>query len=429
MKILDSLQDKIPPHDLALERTVIGASLLDSKVTPPLLPEEFFLDRHRVIWTAMRELYESDGAFDLRSVVGHLAAKGKLSDAGGPAHIGLCVEEGCLSIQVNIYARMIRDHARQRQIIALGAELIGKGYNGEISEAEIARRIDELPGPLTSAIYDPALNWNSIVGRWGEKRILSGYSGLDTITGGHGQGELILIAGRPSHGKTAFSTNLARRIAGQGTEVDYLTLEETADAITRNWISQISGVPGYRIKEGTLTPSEIEACEAAVVQIQELPLTCTSLETINSLDEDAVVGMAARSKGRVLFVDHCQKVNTRGDSRVYGLESLLNRLHAVAIRNKITIIVLWQLRRDMDKDNRPPQLSDLRDSGAAEMAPRQILLLYWPWKSKPDDNPQSYYRVDVAKNSHAGTAVHDMSYDPVCGRFDDSVNPNQPEPF
>jgi len=160
--------------------------------------------------------------------------------------------------------------------------------------------------------------------------------------------------------------------------VDYFTLEETDDAITRRWVSQVSGVHNYRIKEGALSPSDIEQAEAAVKDIQGLPLICTAMDTIGNLDEDTVVGTVAHAHSRIVFVDHLQKVQTRGESRVYGLERVINRLHALAIRQQKIVVILSQLSRTMETEKRRPMLSDMRDSGAQEMAARKVLLLYWP---------------------------------------------------
>jgi len=156
-----------------------------------------------------------------------------------------------------------------------------------------------------------------------------------------------------------------------------------------------------------------------VGKLQDLPIRVTALDTMRTLDEDAICGMVAGAESKIVFVDHLQKIVTKGDSRQYGLERALNRLHAIGIRQGKAVIILSQLGRLMEKENRPPILSDMRDTGALEMAPRQVWLLYWPWKADPTkpDHPQNLYRIDVAKNSDGETGLIQVDFYAPCGQF------------
>lgn len=416
----DLLTHKIPPHDLGAERAVIGACILEPSAMVPLLPAEFYAEKHRKIWVAMLELLEKDGTFDSVTIAGQLQSTGDLEGAGGPAHLGQCIEEALIVSSVKGVARMIREKSNERELIKLGTEMIGSVYEGKrLSELDVIQRLEGLPGSLSTAIYDPAVNWHRIVERWGKSLIKTGWDGLDKVLLGFDLGELVVIAGRPSHGKTAFGLALMRKVAGAGTTVDYLALEESDDVATRRLISGVSGVDNYRLKIGNISPAEFADAELAVKALQELPLNVTGLDTMRNLDEDTVVGMAARALGKVVIIDHAQKVNTKGESRTYGLERFLNRLHAIGIRQQKVIIVLWQLNRRMEQEERPPRLSDLRDSGGAEQAARQVLLLYWPWKVKPEEHDALSYQIAVAKNSDGGTGNVTMAYDAKCGRFED----------
>src|SRR5439155_26622660 len=136
--------------------------------------------------------------------------------------------------------------------------------------------------------------------------------------------------------------------------VEYLPLEETDDEIVQRFIAKRTGISTLRLSDGALAPSELRAAEAAVLALRDLPLTVTSLRTNGALDADSLVGLVAASRAALVILDHLQKVITRGESRVYGIEEFLNRLHALAIRRQIVVIVTAQLSRDMDKERRPP---------------------------------------------------------------------------
>lgn len=411
--VIDTLT-KIPPHSIEAEQAVIGACLLEPTAMPPLSPDEFYKEGHRTAWRAMRDLVDLDGGLDIVTLTSHLRTLDLLDDVGGYAHLASCMEQGCVTSQVKGLARQIREAAKQREIMRLGAEMIQSG----LSEAEVVKRLNDLPGPLTGAIYDPAINWERIQARWGKKRILTGFGSLDHVLTGLGEGKLIVIAGRTSHGKTAFATNLQRILSESGHTTDYITLEDTDDDVTQRLISQVSGIATYRLTIGNLNEHEFQDAEEAVKHIQGIPLNVTALDTIRSLSEDSVVGMVSTSAAKIIFVDYLQKVSTPGPSRVYGIENFMNRLHAIAIRDGKVVVLMAQLSRTMETENRPPRLSDLRDSGSIEQIARQVLLLYWPWKAD-NSKPQNEYVVDVAKNSGAGTGTVTIDFEAVCGRFKD----------
>lgn len=404
----------LTPEVLGAERALIGGMLLPdvAATLPPLRPEEFFADRHRVIWKTIIDMDVHGERAGLISLATELEARGDLEAAGGAAHLALCVQEACLDFHLLTFARQIRDAARERTLRALGLEL----QQQNLTPAQITERLEDLPGPLTTAIFDPAHNWQRIVASWDQALITTGLHALDALTVGITPGELMVIAGRTSHGKTAFALDLTLRLATAGVAVDFVTLEETADAIVRRLVANRTGLPLWRLKKGELAATDFADAEHAVAQLQALPLTVTALDTIRTLDESSVVAVVASSKAPVVILDHLQKIHTSGDSRVYGLERVLNRLHAVGLKHQRAIIVNAQLSREMDAQKRPPELRDLRDSGATEQSARQVWLLYWPAKQYQDRLPNEY-ELYVAKNNDGGTGVVRLDFDATCGRF------------
>jgi replicative DNA helicase len=398
---------------LPLERAVIGGVLYaNSTRIPPLLSTEFFADYHRVIWDIIVTIADRNEIPDLPTVHGDLVLGGQLAAAGGPAHLALCCEEGAPAIYVTQYARQIREAARRRAVRVLGADLVSQGF----TDAEIAERLDALPGPLTSAIFDPGEAWQRIQAGWGEARVCLGLGSLDTLTGGLGRGEMIVVAGRTSHGKTAFTVDAALRMAKAGIPVEILTLEETQEAITRRLLSSLAGVETRRLKSGALAPSDFSSADEAVLRLTSLPLVVTGVESVRAIDEASVLGVVGQSDATVVMVDHLQKIATRDESRVYGLERVLNRLHADAIKNHRVVWVNAQLNRETDVRKGPPELSDLRDSGAIEILARQVWMLYWPVKHNSERHPREY-ELYVRKNSEGGTGVVPLSFDAARGRF------------
>lgn len=403
------------PTVLAVERALLGGILIaDDIPIPPLLVEEFYSEAHRVIWTAVLAMDARGERAGLISIAEELRRRGEIERAGGDAHLALCVEQACLEFHSTTFARQIREAARSRMLRQLGLQLTAQGLSAE----EVAARLEALPGPVTSAVFDPAHNWRRIVERWERGRILTGLSALDRMTAGLAVGELAAVGGRTSHGKTSLLCAIARRLAEAGTQVEIITLEESDDELVRRLVASVTGISSVRLKDGSLSPDKFAAAERAIERLQALPLRITSLETIRSLDEDSVVGVTAASAAPVVLIDHLQKVITAGESRVYGLERLLNRLHAVALKYNRVIVVAAQLSREMDAQRRPPELRDLRDSGAIEQSARQVWLIYWPCKHDRTRDV-SHFEVYVAKNSGGGTGIVPLRYEASCGRFSD----------
>lgn len=379
---------------------------------PPLLPSEFLSRGHQAIWVAMQGLAELDGRPSLPTLHRALAQADDLALAGGPAHLALCVEEAHVPAYVPGCARQIREAARERALHALGQELAREG----LDEPEIRARLDAMPGPLTAPLYDARAAWHQIEASWGERRILTHVAPLDTMTAGLTPGELVVVAGRTSAGKTAWCCHLALALANHNTPATILTLEETEAAITRRLIANLSGVPVWKLKTGTLTPSEERDARLAVEWIAALPLRVVSLETVRVLDEGHVVATVAAQDSPVVFIDHLQKIATGDDSRVYGLERVMNALHAVGVRQRRVLITACQLSRLVESEKRAPRIPDIRDSGAIEQAARQIWLLHWPARFDPTLDPTDY-ELHVAKNSDGGTGVIPLRFDPRSGRF------------
>ena len=422
--LADLLTTKIPPHDLEAERGLIGAVLCGLDAMPPLLPEEFYLQRHRHIWTACQACEALDGRPTLVTVVAELRRRGKLEESGGPAHLALCVEEGCTLYPLTGAARTVRDRARERAMIALGADLMREG----VSTTEVEARLAALPGPVATAIWDPGESWQRIRSRWGQARLETGWRGLDERTGGLWPGELVVVAGRTSHGKTSFSTAGALRMAASGIPVDILTLEDPVDSMTRRLLSCLTGIPYRDLRSGQIPPIDETKAGYAAEELARMPLTVTGVDRHAKSTEEGVLGLLAACKGRVVILDHLQRVQTKDISRAYALERVLGRIHEHVQRTGQVAWVNCQLNREVEaRKDGAPTLADIRDSGSIEILARQVWLLSWPWKW---DKKRAYrdYEVNVAKNSDGPTGLVPFSWISKSGRFYDPDEPADHEP-
>ena len=401
---------------LTTERALIGAVLYErGQVIPPLLAHEFFSDRHRQVWEVLTDLAEGIDA----GILMHELARLEILDAvGGPSFIAQCLEDGVLVIPALIprYAALIREACRLRMTGALGERMRAQGMPPEQVERELA----QLPGPLTRAEpYVPSDTWH----RWQQRLrhhgpgLSTGLHALDEILGSVLPGELGIVAGRTSHGKTAFMLHLVLHAAAQDMPVTVISLEETAALVTARLVSARSEIPYVWLAQGVaLTAEQQRAVDAALRWLDGLPITLLDLETLKTSDVDTVCGAVAAATTPLVAVDHLQKITTRHDSRVYGIEDALNRLHAAALRQNRIILVSAQLNRDSEVDRRPPRLSDLRDSGSVEILARKLMLLYWPWRHDKTKDPYDY-QIDLAKNATGRTAIAAVRFRAATGAF------------
>ena len=217
---------------------------------------------------------------------------------------------------------------------------------------------------------------------------------------------------------------MAVAAASRGIPTLFLSLEESVARVTRRLVSCRSGVPYRRLADGLpLAEEERDEVEQALAWLDGLPLDVLSVETLKSLDEETVCGAVAAATAAVVVVDHVQKVSTGGESRQYGIERVMNRLHAAALRDRRVVVVCAQLNRESENERRAPRLSDLRDSGSIEIMARKVLLLYWPFKH--DATRDRYeYQIHVAKQSTGGTGVVDVRFRAETGTFWDDPAQN-----
>lgn len=424
--------DRIPPHNLDAERAMLGAVLMEGRrALDPLdaagvMATDFYTETHRIIYAQMQRLSAGGVPVDLVSLAEALIRAGQLEAVGGPPTLALLAEEGSIAAHLETYARIVVDLAKHRELIQATMEAqaaaFERGKPADDIIGDLASRLDRLAQRTRGGVYDPAANWQRIVGAWGRGTVMTGLKVLDDLTGGTSRGDMIAIAGRTSHGKTTFSADRALAMAAAGLKVDVLALEESEDAFTRLLIANLANVSTFRMRTGQLSDAEFLRAEDAVRRLQDLPVKVIGLETLRTLDERAVVAAVSLSRADIVILDHIHKVQTRrhakDDLRTYQIGRLVDKLHALALRDGRVIWLTAQLSREMEHQKRPPVMSDISDSASIEKGARQVLLLYWKWKHDASKDPEDY-EIHLAKNSGGGTGKVEVAYIAATGRFSD----------
>jgi replicative DNA helicase len=405
------MTERIPGADaeaLSIERALIGGCLVDTRGCrewPSLLPSYFYLLKHEWIWQAMLDLTEVSEHPDLLMLAQELHRTDRLVDVGGTAYLVALVEEGTCAVDLRRYGALVRRGAAERDRQRLAGELLAHPEGSEEVEA-ILRSLEEQPGqPAALASLFTRLEAGSTAA------IETGLEAIDSRLGGVKVGQLTVIAGRTSHAKTALVCDLAKRFARGDHSVDFITLEDPAEAIAARLIAGDGGRSVRFVREGRLAGLDAER-----LALELLPITVTS---VPGCKESAVIGAVAASRAEVVIIDHLQQIGLDGaddESRNYVLERIMGRLAAVARRDGKAVILTAQLNREMERTKREPTLADIRDSGAVEQAARVVLLVYWRSKHDPHADPADYL-VKIEKNSEGATGRASLKWNAATGRF------------
>lgn len=417
----------VPPHDLGAERAILGAVLFGgtsvfTTVAATLRATDWYTEANRSVYAAMVALAERTEPIDALTVAEELRRSDRITQAGGPAYLALLCEEASIAAHLDAYLSIVRDKAVLRELIAGAMRTIDaatearQGVRELVSEAE--RSVSVLVDRWAEQTFDPAVDWAELVARSRRRRVQTRLDALDRMLGGIDLGTFVVVGGRTSHGKTSYGCELLLRFGQGGWSTEYVTLEETRHAIVRRLIGNLTGISLMRLKDMATSDEEFRDAEDAVRTLQGLPITIRGVASIRSIDEEAVLAAVAASSAQIVIVDHIHQITTHDESRVYGLDRVVKRLLAVAVRDDKLVIGLAQLGRDMDQHRRPPVLADLSDASAIEKTARQVWLLYWPSKHKPERD-HGDYEVYVTKHSDGPTGVVSLRYEALCGRFRD----------
>lgn len=420
--LLDAVADA-----LNAERGLLGGLLWQpTAALAPLLSGEFSQERHRDLWRVYEDLASEGVPRDITMVCERINSA-IWSRAEALAYLAQLIEDTIAAVWLEEYAKAVRKHATDRAVHVLGQELQRTGLSPE----EIQDRIRAMPGPVSPSLVTPIDGWRAVQERWGQSHIQTGLRALDEIVDGLAPGKLVAVGGRTSHGKTAFMLDRAIAMAKRNVAVEILSLEETHASLTARLLAIETGYMNRAILHGAVTGEQVNRLDVAADRLDRLPLRVTTAESIKSLDAHALLAIVRRSPAPVIMIDYLQKITTQDHSRAYGIERVLNELHQAAIQQNAVIWINVQLNREIEGRRGDPQLSDLRDSGASEIIPRQVWLLYWPfkhWNGQGETPDPAQYLVRVAKNSDGGTGDAYVRYDARTGRFYDERSGAAEEP-
>lgn len=392
--------EKLPPQNIEAELSVLGAVLLENscltKVLEVLGPEDFYRPAHRNIFRAMLDLFERDDAIDLVTVKERLQKTGELEMVGGASYLASMLDMVPTSANVQYHARIVREKSILRQLIETATGIVGMGYQGgddvdeilDTAEANIFRigekKIKQGFFGLKEIIKD---TFHRIEYLYERKELVSGvptgFIEFDRLTSGLQPSDLVVIAGRPSMGKTAFCLNLAQYVAVEaGMPVAIFSLEMSRQQLVQRMLCCEAKVDAQRLRTGFLSKEDFPKLTIAAGRLSEAPIFIDDTPSASVLEIRAKARrLKAENKSLALvIIDYLQLMRGREktENRQQEISDISRSLKALAKEIDLPVIALSQLSRavEMRGKDRRPQLSDLRESGAIEQDADVVAFIY-----------------------------------------------------
>jgi len=425
----------VPPHSIEAEQAVIGGLLLDASawdnVADVVKQEDFYRPDHQLIFEAIGVLAANGKPCDVVTVSEQLDRNAKLDESGGLAYLGSVARDTPSAANVRVYAEIVRERSLLRQLIKAGTDIAsavfandGRTARDLVDEAE--QRVFEiaeggsrgrqgatavrtlLPGVIDQ-IDEAYSNPDSLRG------LPTGFSDFDKMTGGLRPGDLVIVAGRPSMGKTTLAVNMAEYAAlkpgDKRASVAIFSMEMPSEQVITRMLSSIGGVPLHNLRSGKISDDDWVRITSATSQLSEAKIFVDETPALSPTELRARARRVKREHGLdLIVVDYLQLMQVPGnkENRATEISEISRGLKVLAKELACPVIALSQLNRGVEqRENKKPVMSDLRESGAIEQDADMILLIYREEVYDRQTTKKGIAEIDLVKhrNGEIGTFV------------------------
>jgi replicative DNA helicase len=434
-----------PPHSVEAEQAVLGALLIDAttweQVADVLSAEDFYRPDHRLIYEAIAELINVGRPGDVVTVSEQLERRARLEDAGGLAYLGTLARDTPTAANARAYATIVRERALLRRLIEAGHAIVASVFSDEglpvrelVDRAEArvfeiaeqgahsrggARKVSALLPELIDKIDEWHTNPNKLRG------LASGFTDFDHKTGGLRGGDLIVIAGRPSMGKTTLALNIAEYAAvspDSKAAVAIFSMEMPSEQLVTRMLASIGHVPLNSIRSGHISDDDWVRITAATSQLSEARIF---IDETSALTPTELRARARRIKREangldLIVVDYLQLMQVPGtqENRATEIAEISRGLKALAKELDVPVIAVSQLNRGVEQRvDKKPVMSDLRESGAIEQDADMILLIYRDEAYDKNSTRKGIADIDLAKHRNGETGTFHLTFQGQYTRF------------
>ena len=457
----DAPLQRVPPHSEDAERGLLGSALLDADrvidlaLTKNIRPASFWYKAHQALWETLVDMHVRHAAIDLLTVNDRLRATDQIDLIGGMSYLTQLVDVTISSVHAEYYIDLVYQKSLLRDIIDQSRSAIDKCYNPDLDAQLILAETEQNLFNIADGNNDTAHDWPTLVEESIKEiyaiadrkkpvsGVMSGFRDLDRMLLGLKPSEMIILAARPSMGKTSLALNIAEHVAlgkdspsGEPTPVAVFSLEMSAESLVRRMLCCNAEMQFQEMTRGRLSQDQLKRVSEAGETLRSLPIYIDDAAGLDVLDLRARARrMHKKYNIGLMVIDYLQLCNCAQfsrEGRQRETSAISGNLKAMAKELNIPVIVLSQLSRAGETRDRTgkPKLSDLRDSGSIEQDADVVFLLRRPCKY-PDDkeyDDKTLAIVDVAKNRNGTTGLVRLNFDETYTRFRDRIEIYQDEP-
>lgn len=416
-----ALPERIPPQNIEAEQAVLGAMLIKkeaiAEVQEILHPDDFYRETHRIVYEAMIDLQNRDEVVDLVTLTEQLKKNEQLDKIGGLPFLTQLANSVPTAANVVHHAKIVREKAELRNLIDAATEIVGEAYEDsdtienimDNAEKKILAVANRQSGGAFESMKDIVMRTFEHINTLYESKggltgLESGFRDLDKLTTGFQKSDLILVAARPSMGKTAFTLNIASHLGLQGHKVAFFSLEMSKEQLMQRMLCSEGGIDAQRLRKGELDEEEWNNLVSIADKLSQAPIFID--------DTAGITVMELRSKARrlkaergldIVIIDYLQLMQGRpsknSDNRQQEISEISRSLKALARELDVPVIALSQLSRSVEsRQIKRPMLSDLRESGSLEQDADIVMFLYREDYYDKDTENKNITEVIVAKH-------------------------------
>jgi replicative DNA helicase len=447
-------QIKLPPHSVEAEQSVLGGLMLDStaldKIADLITDDDFYRHEHRLIYRQVVRLSELAKPVDVITVAEALEIAGELDRVGGLPYLGSLAQNVPSAANVRRYGEIVRERSVMRKLAEVGTEIASSAYNPTGRDA--AQLLDEAESkvfeiaeagnkgkqgfmampPLLSQVVERI---ETLYGRDNQSDVTgmaTGFNDLDRMTSGLQPGDLVIVAGRPSMGKTAFSINIAENVALDSNKpVAIFSMEMGAAQLAMRMLGSVGKLNQHDLRTGRLQDDDWGRLTHALGKLNDAPLFIDESAALSALDLRARSRRLHRQHGELglIVVDYIQLMSSNAgkasENRATEISEISRSLKALAKELHVPVIALSQLNRSLEqRPNKRPVMSDLRESGAIEQDADLILFIYRDEVYNPDSPDKGKAEIIIGKQRNGPIGKVELAFRGEYTRFENLAHGN-----
>ena len=436
---------RVPPHSIEAEQSVLGGLLLDNaafeRVSDVLHEDDFYRHDHRLIWQHVARLIGLSRPADVITVNDSLASAGKADEVGGLAYLNALAHNTPSAANIRRYAEIVRERAMLRKLVAVADEIAATALNPQGKEAR--QLLDEAESqvfkiaqegargsqgfqeiqPLLAQVVERI---DELYHREGDSDVTgipTGFVDLDRMTSGLQAGDLVIVAGRPSMGKTSFSMNIAEHVAiDEGLPVAVFSMEMGAVQLAMRMLGSVGLLDQHRMRTGKLVTDDWPRVTHAVQRMQDAQVYIDETPGLTAVELRARARRLARQCGKLglIVIDYIQlmSANGSGENRATEISEISRALKSLAKELDCPVIALSQLNRSLEqRPNKRPIMSDLRESGAIEQDADVILFIYRDEVYNPDSPDKGTAEIIIGKQRNGPIGTVRLTFQGASTKF------------